>query len=112
MEKAYRQGELVFVPRTTVIEKASAEKNWGAKKKSDNKIREGELAGHIHEATKGDLLEHYGTMTLAVPEGTEIIHPEHKTLHLPKTGDLSPVGELDIIIQREYSEEKDREVRD
>lgn len=130
IRKAYRQGELLFVPVNSE-EIKSLEFDPGGKKFSSwnklgtNVIREGEATGHKHEVieqTAGtatmleparqflpglpnmDMIDTQDRM-LAVREPVEVVHPEHRSLNLP-------VGIYLIIIQREYDEVKSRRIMD
>lgn len=116
--KAYRQGEILFIP----VEKQSEERVNRLHPTPDNVIREGEVSGHKHEVIgEGELKEYnkwmlsgYSVGDNALPDGDmfltakdeiKIVHPEHKTLSLPK-------GDYVIRIQREYDEERARRVLD
>ena len=130
MRKAFRQGELLFVPlskddyaRLFGDKKDMASLGW--QKLDTNVIREGEATGHKHEvlaklaatavlfAPPESLLASLpgmdritGQDRLLVADGpVEIVHPEHKPLALPKGMHL-------VIVQREYDETSSRRVRD
>jgi len=128
--RAYRQGELLFVPLNKEDMKAidlepenTSYPQW--KNLGTGVIREGEATGHKHEVTT----ETPGTATLLVPASTfmrglpnmdlignedrmlvaeqpvEVVHPEHRPLRLPK-------GIFLIVVQREYDEVQARRIMD
>jgi hypothetical protein len=128
--KAYRQGELLFVPldREDMARLAPEAENqsypyW--KKLQTNVLREGEATGHKHEVME----QTTGTVVILVPERqlmpglpnmdlignedrmlvaeepVEVVHPEHKPLWLPK-------GNFLVVVQREYDEVKARRIMD
>jgi len=126
--KAYRQGELLFVPLDTAEMETLNPKNasyprW--KKLQTNVLREGEATGHKHEvltqnpnmatllAPAASLLEGLANMDfvgnedrmLVADEPVEVVHPEHKTLRLP-------IGVFLVVVQREYDEVKARRIMD
>jgi hypothetical protein len=128
--KAFRQGELLFVPlskedyaRLFGDEKDVTVMGW--QKLETHVIREGEATGHKHEivtklavaatlfAPPGSLLRGLAGMDritsedrLLVADGPiEIVHPEHKPLTLPKGMHL-------VIVQREYDEARPQQVLD
>ena len=128
--KAYRQGELLFVPlgpsdlKTLEFDlKEQTDPSW--KKLTSNVIREGEATGHKHEVIETTP----GTATMLAParefmpglpnmddignedrlltirQPVEVVHPEHRPLTLN-------IGIYLIIIQREYDEVKSRRIMD
>lgn len=128
--KAFRQGELLFVPlskedhaRLFGDRKDVASLGW--QKLDTNVIREGEATGHKHEV----LTKLAATAVLFAPPESfmgglprmdritaedrllvadgpvEVVHPEHKPLMLPKGIHL-------IIVQREYDETRSHRVQD
>jgi hypothetical protein len=128
--KAFRQGELLFVPlskedyaRLFGDEKDVTVMGW--RKLDTQVIREGEATGHKHEimtklavaatlfAPPESLLRGLAGMDritsedrLLVADGPiEIVHPEHKPLTLPKGMHL-------VIVQREYDEARPQQVLD
>ena len=128
--KAYRQGELLFVPVSSDELKAleydpkpQQYPSWN--KLTTNVIREGEATGHKHEVieqTPGTAtmlaparqmlpglpnMDMVGTedRLLMVKEPVEVVHPEHRPLNLS-------VGIYLIVIQREYDEVKARRIMD
>jgi len=130
MRKAFRQGELLFVPlskedcaRLFGDKKDFASLGW--QKLETNVIREGEATGHKHEilaklaaaavlfappeSFMGGLAgmdRVTGQDRLLVADGpVEIAHPEHKPLALPKGMHL-------VIVQREYDEAQPHRVLD
>lgn len=70
----------------------------------------GEATGHYHAATADDAIvsdNGDGTMTLDAPRGTEIVHQEHKTIH------VEPGQYVRKIVQEyDHFAEEAREVRD
>jgi NMD protein affecting ribosome stability and mRNA decay len=130
VRKAYRQGELLFVPLSkndlALIDpkpRDSSRANW--KELKTMVLREGEATGHTHEVvaedssavavleptvqfTGGlddmDFVGHEDRMIVA-DEPVQVVHPEHKPLDLPK-------GHYLVHVQREYDETKDRRVLD
>jgi len=126
--KAYRQGELLFVPLDTAEMETLNPKNasyprW--KKLQTNVLREGEATGHKHEvltqnpnmatllAPAASILEGLANMDfvgnedrmLVAEQPVEVVHPEHKTLRLP-------IGVFLVVVQREYDEVKARRIMD
>ncbi len=120
--KAFRQGELLFLPlgqedyaRLCGDPRDLADQGW--QDLETNVIREGEATGHKHEvltklAVTAALFAPPESLTpglagmdritgedrLLVTDGpVEIVHPEHKPLSLPKGIHL-------IVVQREYDE--------
>lgn len=130
IRKAYRQGELLFIPlgqedmaTLTPDSKGQSYPHW--KKMDTNVLREGEATGHKHEVmtqTPGaaTLLAPASTLLRGLPdmglignedrllvaeEAVEVVHPEHKPLRLLK-------GVFLVVVQREYDEVKARRVID
>jgi len=126
--KAFRQGELLFVPLNaeemeTLNPRNASYPRWN--KLQINVLREGETTGHKHEV----MTETPGTATLLAPVSTllrglpdmdlignkdrmlvaqepvEVVHPEHRPLKLPK-------GIFLVVVQREYDEIKARRIID
>jgi len=101
---AYRQGEILFEKIDNVV-------GYNLEKLNTKIIREGELTGHKHEIVgnaelwKMQIFGNTDEMILTADEDVKIIHPEHKTLDLPK-------GIYKIHIQREYDELRERLIRD
>ena len=96
----YQQGDIILV-RISEIK---------GKKLNHLILATGEVTGHNHCITKGDveLYEHEGTLFLRIYSDTaELAHPEHKTIVLPK-------GDFEIKKVREYDHfaEEVRNVRD
>jgi hypothetical protein len=128
--KAYRQGELVFVPLSNEdMAQLNPSLNdlshsqWS--KLKTNVLREGEATGHKHEVVEStpgtaillaperqflpglpgmDILG-IEDRFLAAQEPVEIVHPEHRPMPLPK-------GFYLVIVQREYDEVKSRRILD
>jgi len=128
VRKAYRQGELLFVPLDTEEMETLNPKNasyprW--KKLQTNVLREGEATGHKHEvvaeragmatllAPAGQLIQGLANMDfvgnedrmLVADEPVEVVHPEHKPIRLP-------IGVFLVVVQREYDEVKARRIMD
>jgi len=128
--KAYRQGELLFIPLNQQDLSAlsfnpenAQSSHW--KKLDSNILREGEATGHKHEVlTKTAAMAmilapemHFmrglpqmdliGTedRLIVADEPFEVVHPEHRSLNLPK-------GSFLVVVQREYDEDKARRIRD
>jgi hypothetical protein len=128
--KAYRQGELLFVPvdsnelKDLQFDPEDA-RYYSWSRMATNIIREGEATGHKHEiieqtpetagmhAPARSFLRGLSGMDmigaedrlLAVKEPVEVVHPEHHPLNLPS-------GIYLIIVQREYDEAKSRRILD
>jgi len=128
--KAFRQGELLFVP----LDEADCQRlfrgrqdaaSLGWQPLDTNVIREGEATGHKHEvvtrvAARALLFAPPEVLLLGLPgmddlgaedrllisDGpVEIVHPEHQPLALPQGMHL-------IVVQREYDETHSARVRD
>lgn len=127
--KAYRQGELLFIPlssqelKTLNVEvRDGLDPQWT--EIPNHVLREGEATGHKHEVVS----EKLGTTSVLAPtqqfrglpdmdnlgfedrlilaqQPIEIIHPEHRSLKLPQ-------GAFLVIVQREYDEVKSRRILD
>ena len=88
----YRQGDLLFV---------KANKIKGIKK-HDKIVLGSTITGHNHELTEGEVYVNEPTWQdnanfyVVVPEGAELIHPEHKSIPLPE-------GIYKVIRQREVN---------
>jgi hypothetical protein len=130
VRKAFRQGELLFVPLNQEDmasighePKDASYPRWN--KLQTNVLREGEATGHKHEvmtqtpgaatllAPVSTLLRGLSEMDLignedrllVAEEPVEVVHPEHKPLRLLK-------GVFLVVVQREYDEVKARRVID
>ncbi len=118
--KAYRQGELLFVPQE--IKDVNALKEELRKGKTGTVIAEGEATGHKHElkdpgsavlvdTSPGIWIQSSNPMynnfqkILHTETGTTIKHPDHADLELPG-------GTYFIRTQREYDEARSRSVVD
>ena len=104
MRKQYRQGDVLFVEVSAVPQ--------GAKVRKNGHILEGEATGHIHRVSEADLdaaevLEREdGNLFLSVTQrGISIVHEEHDPIQLP-------VGNYEIIRQREYAPDRLHNVAD
>jgi hypothetical protein len=99
--KNYRQGDIIILGITEIPYSYSKPILLAT-----NVIREGEISGHKHEVKNGKLYEMSGKIYIEADRGCQVIHPEHKPIHLPK-------GKYEINIQREYDEAKDsKKVKD
>ncbi len=99
-KKYYRQGEIIFSSDVEGELKKGLNSEHLYRQPTVLKtkvIREGEATGHCHKITEGTLYTRNGVMFLRTETATQIVHPEHKTLTLPK-------GDYEIGIQREYDE--------
>ena len=130
VRRAYRQGELVFLPLTaedlTTLEPGARNQSYSRWKKLRTMVlREGEATGHKHEV----VTQQSGTATLLAPaqgfmprlpdmgsigaedrllvaeEPVQVVHPEHRALRFPK-------GSFLVVVQREYDELKARRIMD
>jgi hypothetical protein len=126
--KAYRQGELLFVPlckdeMSELVPDNNSHSSW--KKLQTNILREGEATGHKHQvitqtpdvasilAPAGQFIRGLASMAvigsedrmLVATKPVEVVHPEHKPLSLPE-------GNYLVIVQREYDEIKARRILD
>lgn len=128
--KAYRQGELVFIPLSAEelagLNPGTLVGSFNRWKKLDtNILREGEATGHMHEVaaespgaatvlaptrefTEGlPAMDFIGSQDrlLVADEPVRVVHPEHRPLALEKAIYL-------VVIQREYDEVRARRVID
>ena len=128
--KAYRQGELLFVPLSredvAVLDPEPKNKTYPTwNKLQTNVLREGEATGHKHEvltqtpdvasilAPARQFISGLANMAalgsedrmLVAESSVSIVHPEHRPLSLPK-------GNYLVIVQREYDEVKARRILD
>ena len=74
----------------------------GAIKKSTNILAEGEVTGHAHRVTGGDVYEKDGVLYLHLETETEVTHEEHHT-------QVIPAGDYQIGIVREYDHVREEE---
>jgi hypothetical protein len=130
VRKAYRQGELLFVPLSqndlaVINYKPTNQSSSNWRKLKTMVLREGEATGHKHEivAENSDavaVLEPTGQFVggledmdsvghedrmIVADEPVQVVHPEHKPLNLPK-------GHYLVLVQREYDETRARRVMD
>lgn len=120
--KAYRQGELLFIPVDNPMSATQIKRELG--EKAGKVIREGETTGHKHEiegnglvaemngryvSSDGEGSEGFslpnGEMFLTAEDNIVIKHPEHKPLKLDK-------GNYVVRIKREYDEAENHRVTD
>ena len=101
--KAYRQGDVLLVLRKAVTIQPDA------KILNHLVLAEGEVTGHSHKIDQrgADLFDQAGKKFLKVTaaQGAKLIHDEHG----PQT---LPIGEYEVIIQREYEPTGWRNVAD
>lgn len=95
-----RQGDLLFV--------SVGEIPSDAKIQNDGVIAEGEITGHKHrisDGAKAALMIAAGVAYVKAMQETEVVHEEHGTISLP-------VGDWEVIRQREYEPDGWRQVVD
>lgn len=130
VRRAYRQGELVFLPLNAediaTLEPGIKNQSYSRWKKLRTKVlREGEATGHKHRVVTPT---HGATTLLAPAQGfmprlpdmgpigagdrllvaeqpIQVVHPEHRSLRLPK-------GSFLVVVQREYDEVTARRIMD
>ena len=91
--KPYRHGDVLLVP----VKKAKG------KKLNHLTLAEGEVTGHSHRITEGEaaLFSFDEKLYLSIQSDLATLsHEEHKALQLPH-------GDYEVIIQREYDDEKE-----
>ena len=100
----YRQGDVLISPITSIPN--------GVEKQKNEKLitlAYGEATGHHHSIVATEHTESFvdadGTLFLNLKKESNLTHQEHDTITLPK-------GKYKITIQREYSPEEIRNVRD
>jgi len=92
--KMFRQGDLLFI--------ATANLGDGCIKQNSKVVLGSSITGHDHKITKGDVYTHEPTwgdnanFYVDVPEGTELVHPEHGTIPMSE-------GLYKVIRQREVN---------
>ena len=102
--RPHEQGDLLFIPITTKIEK---------KEKKSPILALGETTGHMHQVRKTDLdncdvfLDTEGRLVVAVKTGKEVsvVHEEHGPVTLTE-------GNWEVRIQNEYQPDGWRQVAD
>ena len=85
----FQQGDVTIKPVASIPE--------GASPVNTRVLREGEATGHAHRAT-GEGVQLFldgDTLYMRVPEGTEVVHEEHKAITVPP-------GLYEIGAVREY----------
>lgn len=94
MNKMYRQGDLLFIEHNG---------NPNGIKKHDKIVLGSAITGHDHALTAGEVYVNTPTWNdranfyVVIPqEGSDLIHPEHKTIPLPG-------GTYKVIRQREVN---------
>jgi len=70
------QGDVLLTPFGGTIPK-------GAKKLPHRTIAEGEVTGHHHTLTDGDVWVLGEQMWVVAPEGTDLVHQEHGVISYP-----------------------------
>jgi hypothetical protein len=96
----YRQGDLLFVEASIP--------GHGAEQVDDGIVARGEVTGHTHRirpGTQAALLIAAGIAYIRALQETPIDHEEHDTVILP-------VGDWQVIRQREYQPDGWRQVED
>ncbi|HEX7736934.1 MAG TPA: hypothetical protein VF458_18960 [Ktedonobacteraceae bacterium] len=94
----FRQGD-VLITRIARLPEGLNERQSGV-------ILVGEVTGHAHRLAQGRVLEDaHGALFLEVPQRTQVVHEEHRTLTLEP-------GCYRITRQREYTPETIREIED
>ena len=85
----YRQGDLL-------IEKIQARQFSQHASRVENRVLAyGEVTGHAHRLTGGELWQDRGEMIAVLDAPTTLVHEEHDTITLPE-------GTYRVIRQREY----------
>ena len=100
-KRAYRQGDVLLISNAEIPEEK--------RKLCHSVLAEGEVTGHKHQVTEGDV-ELYedvvGNIYLKVFSlDAKITHEEHGLINLPK-------GDYEVQIQREYDPTGDMNVID
>lgn len=100
--KLYRQGDVLLKEVKSIPAKS--------RKRTNGQILEGEATGHIHRLADLDAAEVLECgeglyVNVTAEGGVSIIHEEHAPIELP-------VGNYEVIRQREYSPEAIRNVED
>jgi len=94
MKTMYRQGDLLFIKAEKLGE--------GCNPTHSLVVLGSNITGHDHKLTKGIVYTHNPTWRdnanfyIQVPEGTELVHPEHRTIPLSE-------GIYKVIRQREVN---------
>lgn len=94
MTEMYRQGDLLFIKTDRI--------NTDATKKNDLVVLGSSITGHDHAITQGEVYARFPTWDdrasfyVSVPDGADLIHPEHGTIPLP-------AGVYKVIRQREVN---------
>lgn len=97
-QQVIRQGDVYIILNTGKPDEAQL--------RQDHILALGENTGHKHEITVGTVYgDLFGKQWIVVDEPTELIHDEHDTLTIP-------VGVHEVRIQREYTPQEIRRVRD
>jgi hypothetical protein len=101
MSKWYQQGDVTIKPIDKIPTNANPTRS--------RVLAEGEATGHKHLAQADDvqLFLHQGTLYMSAPNGTIVVHEEHRPIEIPP-------GEYQIGTVREYDHfgEKARPVVD
>lgn len=81
-----------------------------AKQRPNKVVAEGEVTGHAHRITDGEVWESDNDLFITAGKRAALTHEEHARLPLPATGDGMA---FPVIIQREYDDEQEwRQVAD
>lgn len=94
-----RQGDLLIVPIRLLPQ--------GSRPKNDRILAEGEVTGHLHELSNGEVYTKDDLVFFNVSHGSEVTlrHPDHAAL-------IFTPGTYKVIRQREYRPEGWRHVSD
>ena len=102
----FRQGDVLF-------KRVAALPEGNRNRRSNGWILEGESTGHVHRVAEADLdvaqVLEYGEgqlyLSVSAEGGISIVHDEHLPIVLP-------IGDYEVVRQREYSPEAIRNVAD
>jgi len=97
MRKPIRHGDVLLTPVDAIPASAN--------KLPHRTVAEGEVTGHAHRLTIGDIYDSDGEWYVSAGDGDTITHEEH--------GPANLIGDYRIAIQREYDDENEwRQVAD
>jgi len=99
MDKIYRQGDVLIKEINAFSE--------NLKETNDPILAKGEKTGHMHRLQQAVqiLVDKQGNKFFEAGTETVLIHDEHKPIQIPK-------AKYEVVIQREYSPSKNRQVTD
>jgi hypothetical protein len=99
----FRQGDVLFRRCRTKLDLDKLQK------RANGTVAYGEVTGHAHRLADLTIAEVLvsadGSIHVRAPQGATFVHEEHGPITLP-------VGEWDVVIQREYTPEEIRNVVD